>query len=94
MATRPDPLEINDTEGLAQLAEKVQARQKSYLLRHDGMDLAVIQPARRSRKAIKRAQPVTETDSLFDLVGIGKSNIPGGISSRKHEYLAPSKRSQ
>jgi hypothetical protein len=94
MATKPDPLDISDSEGLAELAEKVQTHKKSFLLRRGSEDLAVIQPARRPRKPIRRARPVMETDSIFDLIGIGKSNIPGGISGRKHEYLAQSKRSQ
>jgi len=39
-----------------------------------------------------RAQPVTEDDALFELIGIGDSGIPGGVSGKKHAYLARSYR--
>jgi hypothetical protein len=35
-----------------------------------------------------KAKPVTSEDALFRLIGIGKSGIPGGVSGKKHEYLA------
>ena len=42
----------------------------------------------RIRKRSQRVRPVTRDDSLFRLIGIGKSDIGGDGSERKHEILA------
>jgi hypothetical protein len=31
---------------------------------------------------------LSKDDPLFGLIGIGHSGIPGGVSGKKHEYLA------
>jgi hypothetical protein len=42
----------------------------------------------RTENSETKAKPVTSEDALFRLIGIGKSGIPGGVSGKKHEYLA------
>jgi hypothetical protein len=35
-----------------------------------------------------KAKSVTRDDALFRLIGLGNNGIPGGVSGKKHEYLA------
>jgi len=86
------PIDISETTDLLQLAETVRANNESYLLRRDSEDLAVLMPPRTRRQPDRRSRPVAEDDALFELVGIGKSGIPGGISAKKHTYLLRAKR--
>jgi hypothetical protein len=45
MVRNLEPVEINDTPDLLRLVQEVKARKVSYLLRHDGEDIAVLIPA-------------------------------------------------
>ena len=81
------PVDIGNIPELLRLAEEVNASKEPRVLRRNGEDLAILMPAKPSRKKAKRG-PVTEEDALFRLIGIGKSGIPGGVSGKKHQYLA------
>ena len=41
-----------------------------------------------AKKQKAKGKAVTSDDALFRLIGIGKSGILGGVSEKKHEYLA------
>ncbi len=86
-------LEISHIPELVKIAEEVQTSGKSKILRRNKAELAVLSPVQPARKTPSRARPVTREDALFRLVGIGKSGIPGGISTKKHEYLVKAHRS-
>lgn len=87
MAKQAIPLNVSDQPELVRLAEEVQATQQPRLLRRDDQDLAVLMPAKPSRRA-RQGRPVTREDPLFGLIGIGDSGIEGGVSERKQEFLA------
>ena len=86
MARRIEEIEVSDTTGVVPIAREVQRSGEPKLLQQDGVDLAMVIPV--PSKSRSRGKPVTESDPLFELVGIGSSGIPGGMSSRKHEALA------
>ncbi|MGH2457985.1 MAG: hypothetical protein ACRDIY_03870 [Chloroflexota bacterium] len=88
MARELKHVDIDDNPDLARIAEEVRATREPRALRRDGEDLAIVVPAKLTTKQSESAQPVTRDDPLFQLIGIGESAIPGGISGKKHEQLA------
>ena len=53
--------------------------------------MALIVPvtsAKATPKRKRRTGILTDGDPLFRMIGIGNSGIPGGVSGKKHEYLA------
>ena len=88
MARELRSIEITNTLDLLTLVEEVHRSQEPYLLRKDSEDFAVLMPAPRRKNVRSRAKPVDEADALFRGIARGKSGIPGGVSSKKHEYLA------
>ena len=88
MAREIKHIDISDKPDLVRIAEEVQTTQEPRALCRNGEDVAVVIPARGTPKRRSSAQPVTRGDPLFDLIGIGESAIPGGVSGKKHEYLA------
>lgn len=88
MARELKHIDISDKPDLVQIAEEVQATQEPRALCRDGDDIAIVIPAKAVARRTDSAQPVTRDDALFGLIGIGESSIPGGVSGKKHEYLA------
>ncbi len=88
MASEPQPIDITDYPDLVRLVEEMQASQTPRVLRRDDEDVALLTPVKPKRKRSSRARPVTEDDPLFRLIGSGETGVPGGISGKKHEYLA------
>ncbi len=86
MAKELKSLDITDTPELLRLAEEVQATGKPQVLVRESEELAVLMPVPKKRS--RKGKPLTEDDPLFRLIGIGRSGIPGGVSGKKHEYLA------
>jgi hypothetical protein len=84
---KPRRIDVDTIPELASIADQVQATGVPAILTRDGKDVAMVQPVRPPRRSPSRARPVTEDDPLFQLIGIGKSGIPGGMSGRKHEFL-------
>ncbi|MBI4320726.1 MAG: hypothetical protein HY675_19720 [Chloroflexi bacterium] len=81
------PINVGGIPELLRIAQEVHASGHPRLLRKDNEDLAVVVPAPSRRRFPSRAKAVTEDDALFRLIGIGETDVPGGISARKHEYL-------
>ncbi len=60
---------------------------ESVVLQEESQDVAIVRPLKRAAKRGARGGVLTRDDSLFKLIGIGESNIPGGVSGKKHEHL-------
>jgi hypothetical protein len=88
MAKEPKRIDISRIPELLSMAQEVRATNKPAVLQQESEDLALLSPVRPKKRSKTTAQPVTSDDALFRLIGIGKSGIPGGISGKKHEYLA------
>jgi hypothetical protein len=88
MAKEPKRIDISRIPELLSIAQEVRATNEPAVLQQESEDLALLSPVRPKKRSKTTAQPVTIDDALFRLIGIGKSGIPGGISGKKHEYLA------
>ncbi len=88
MARELKRIDISDSPELLRIVEEVQVSQEPCVLQRNGKEVAMVVPTRAPRKRSPRTQPVTQDDALFRLIGIGESQIPGGVSGKKHEYLA------
>ena len=88
MAKEPNHIDISSIPELLSLAQEVRRTNEPRILKEDSEDLAILSTVLPKKRAKTKAQPVTRDDALLRLIGIGKSGIPGGISGKKHEYLA------
>jgi hypothetical protein len=88
MAKEPKRIDISRIPELLSIAQEVRATNEPAVLQQESEDLALLSPVRPKTRSQTTAQPVTSDDALFRLIGIGKSGIPGGLSGKKHEYLA------
>jgi hypothetical protein len=84
----PKRIDISRIPELLHLAQEVRSTNEPRILQQESEDLAILSPVWPKKRAKATAQPVTSDDALFRLIGIGKSGIPGGVSGKKHEYLA------
>jgi hypothetical protein len=84
----PKRIDISSIPELLNLAQEVQSTNEPRILQQESEDLAILSPVVPKKRSKTTARPVTSDDALFRLIGIGKSGIPGGISGKKHEYLA------
>ena len=88
-------VDITNVPDLLRIAQEVQTSREPRVLRRDNEDIAVLVPAKSSRaRRATRGKVLTREDPLFDLIGIGQSEIPGGVSGKKHEYLLEAFRQQ
>lgn len=85
-------IDVTNIPELRRLAEDVLASAQPAVLTCNGEALVEVSPPSAAPKKSSRGKPVTEDDALFRLIGIGKSGITGGVSGKKHEYLAKSYR--
>jgi hypothetical protein len=88
MAKEPKRIDISRIPELLNIAQEVRATNEPAVLQQESEDLALLSPVRPKKRSKTTAQPVTSDDALFRLIGIGKSGISGGVSGKKHEYLA------
>lgn len=88
MAKEPKRIDISAIPELLSIAEEVRRTNEPRILKQDSEDLAILSPVTPRKRSKSKGQPVTRDDALFRLIGIGKSNITGGVSGKKHEYLA------
>ena len=93
MAKELKPIDISDSPELLRLAEEVKRSREPRVLVREAEELAEVRPVPARRKRSAKGRPVTEDDPLFRLIGVGRSGIPGGVSGKKHEYLARAYRS-
>jgi hypothetical protein len=88
MAKELRHINISSIPELVKLAQEVRNTNEPRILQQEREDLALLSPVPAKKRAKTKAKPVTSDDALFRLIGIGKSGIPGGVSGKKHEYLA------
>ena len=93
MAKEPKRIDISSIPELVSLVQEVRRTNEPRILQEESEDLALLSPVRPKSRAKTKGKAVTSDDALFRLIGIGKSGIPGGISGKKHEYLARAYRS-
>lgn len=91
MAEERVSIDISTEPALIRLVEKVRASNATFVLQVDREDVAILTPSPKAKT--RGGQPLTGSDALFRLAGIGSSGIPGGVSGRKHETLRRAKRS-
>ena len=93
MARERIPVDISNDPELIRLTEEARARRASLVFQIGSEDVAILTPTHsESRRTGNKS--VTEDDALFQLVGIGRSGIPGGVSGKKHEAIKHAKRPQ
>jgi hypothetical protein len=88
MAKKPKRIDISSIPELVKLAKEVKTTNESAVLQQEDEDLALLSPVTPKKRSKTKAKAVTNDDALFRLIGIGKSGIPGGVSGKKHKYLA------
>jgi hypothetical protein len=88
MAKEPKRIDISRIPELLSMAQEVRSTNEPRILQQESEDLAILSPVVPKKRSKTNAQPVTHDDALFRLIGMGKSGIPGGVSGKKHEYLA------
>ena len=88
MAKELKRIDIGSIPELMKLVQEVRRTNESRILQEESEDVAILSPTRPKKRAKTRGKAVTSEDALFRLIGIGKSGIPGGVSGKKHEYLA------
>jgi hypothetical protein len=88
MAKELRRIDISSIPELLKLVQEVRSSNEPSILRQENEDVALLSPVPAKKRAKTKTMPVTSDDALFRLIGIGKSGIPGGISGKKHEYLA------
>ena len=93
MAKELKPIDITNSPELLRLAEEIRRTQEPRVLVNEAQELVEVRPVPARRKRSTKGRPVTELDPLFRLIGIGKSDVPGGVSGKNHEYLARAYRS-
>jgi hypothetical protein len=81
-------IDISSIPELLKLVHEVRETNEPTILQQEREDVALLSPVSAKKRANTKAKPVTSEDALFRLIGIGKSGIPGGVSDKKHEYLA------
>src|SRR4029453_2199968 len=88
MAKEPRYIDISSTPELQKLVHEVRQTNEPTILQQEREYVALLSPMPTKKRVKTKAKPVTSDDALFRLIVIGKSGIPGGVSGKKHEYLA------
>jgi hypothetical protein len=88
MAKELKRIDISGIPELLRIAQEVRSTKQSAVLQQESEELAILSPVTPKKRSKTKAKAVTSDDALFRLIGIGKSGIPGGVSGKKHEYLA------
>ncbi len=88
MAKELKRIDIGSIPELMKLVQEVRRTNEPRILQEESEDVAILSPTRPKKRAKTRGKAVTSEDALFRLIGIGQSGIPGGVSGKKHEYLA------
>ena len=91
MAEELRSIDVSDSPEILRLAQEVAESGVGRVLRTADGELAVLRPIRSPRprkRGHRKTGLLTRDDPLFKLIGIGASGIEGGVSERKHEFLA------
>jgi hypothetical protein len=88
MARELKLIDVGDEPDLLRIAQEVKNTGEARLLMSGGEELALITPVAPAKPSRPKRGPLTADDPLFDLIGTGRSGVPGGVSGKKHEHLA------
>ncbi|MGI8550292.1 MAG: hypothetical protein ACR2PL_05750 [Dehalococcoidia bacterium] len=77
---------------LQRVLDEVRETRRSHIIRADGEDIVVIAPVPK-RSPSRRSKRTSADDPFWKLIGIGRSEGPGDISSNKQKYLIEAKMS-
>jgi hypothetical protein len=89
MAKELKRTDVSHSPDVLRLAEEVHRTQEPRVLVKEAEELAVVTPlSHRPARSSKRGRPLTKDDPLFGSIGSARSGIPGGVSGKKHHYLA------
>ncbi|TAK27060.1 MAG: hypothetical protein EPO21_24425 [Chloroflexota bacterium] len=82
-------VDITHRPELLQIVREAQSGNEPLILSQNSEDVAILRVVKRPSKRARagRGGVLTREDPLFDLIGIGQSSIPGGVSGKKHEYV-------
>lgn len=88
MKERLDPVDIASKPDLARLVDEVSAVQKPLPLQRQGKVVALLVPAKPARRPRNRGKVVSADDTIWNIIGMGRSGGLGDVSENKHKYLA------
>ena len=88
MPKAPKYVDVSQLPEVLAIAEEVRNTQEPRLLKKGDQELAMLVPLGPWAKGRSKSRAVTRGDAIFQLIGIGRSGIAGGISGDKHKRLA------
>ncbi|MBI2864091.1 MAG: hypothetical protein HYX94_05965 [Chloroflexi bacterium] len=81
-------IDINNAPDLLSLVDEVRSTNEPRILRKENEDVAIVRPMRRpSHRRLARGQPFTKDDSIWNLMGTGRSGV-SDVSENKYKYLS------
>ncbi len=81
-------IDISGIPELLSIAEEVRRSNEPRVLKQDSEDLAILTPIKPVTKRTTKGKPTSEDDSLWNIVGMGKSEEATDVAANKHRYLA------
>ena len=81
-------VDVANVPELLTLAERVQQTGEPCVLKRGGEDIAILSPVPEAPRRQRKSGLVTRDDSLWNIVGMARSEGPGDVARNKHEYLA------
>lgn len=81
------PIDVSVTPRARRSVSRVARTQVPLALTTDEDDLTALTPVANSPRRSRRARVITPDDPLFAIIGIGRSQIPGGVSERKRDAV-------
>ena len=88
MAKAPKPIDVGRVPELVAIAERVRASGEPCVLTRDGEELAILTAVSSAARRHRKSGVVSRSDSLWNIVGMGRSEGSGDIAENKHKYLA------
>jgi hypothetical protein len=90
MAKELKSIDISAVPALLRIVEEASASGEAYVLTRAGEEVAVLRPLKvgKAKRRPRKSGIISESDSLWNIVGMGQSEGPGDISENKHKYLA------
>jgi hypothetical protein len=87
MTEQLQPIDLNTRPDLLPVVEEVEATRTPRHLQRNGQDVVVLQPAKPERRRSRHKQ-FSLDDSLFNIVGMARSEGPGDVATNHDKYLA------
>ncbi len=81
-------IDISHSDEVCHLVAEVQAVNQARALQIDQRTVAILTPAVRRRRASRRPKATSDSDPLWDIVGLGTSSGAGDVAENIDDYLA------